>query len=160
MPFGFAFTCFICLFFLFFFFFFYIRAHMSTPQPLFLKDDSCFGFSQPETEQGETQEGFFFLQQPLRCAKNTKFVQHLHSSLSFPLFHSCLPSNENFPAERQRLVNRIWSRPLSFSWSKLTFPLLFPFLLSKDASVLLFWRRWTCVCWFSWVLQEPSASLL
>lgn len=29
--------------------YFYISAHMSVPQPLFLKDDFCFGFSRPGT---------------------------------------------------------------------------------------------------------------
>lgn len=66
--------------------------------------------------------------------QNPKLVRRLRS-----LSHSCLLSNQNLPAEQQPLVNRIWSR-LSFSFlPRLTFPLLFPFLLSRACSLLLSW---------------------
>lgn len=73
---------------------------MSIPQPLFLKDDSCYGSSHPEPcrltcyreQQGEIQEGCFFLslyQQPLRCAKQYK-VCAAYTQRSLSLFLSPL----------------------------------------------------------------------
>lgn len=121
-----------------------------------------------KTEQEEIQDGCFFLslyQQPLRCAKNLKFVQQMHSSLTHSFFLSFLPSLQS------KLSCSDWSTGygavlLFFFLSRLTFPLLSPFLLRKEHSLLFFWASvkclwFTCVCSAGfWSVHPFSKSVL
>lgn len=152
-----------------FFFFFYISAHMSIPQPLFLKDDSCYGFSHPETvrltcyrkQSRRKYRKAVFSFPSINNHWDVQKIQNLCSiytalslSLSFILAFS--------PIKTFMLRGSDWSTGygaifLFFFLSGLTFPLLFHFS-SEKVILFLFWASLTCL-WFTCVPSAGSWSL-
>lgn len=87
-----------------------------------------------------------------------------HSPLSFERTQKL--SNQNFHAERQRLVNRMCNHPqlffflfLFFFMSKLNFPLLFGPFFTKAHSLPVLWEFfWPCL-WFTRVCLVDFLSM-